>query len=36
MSEDETFDEHAARAGVAAETPPCGSTAAAAEVAPRD
>jgi DNA polymerase IV len=36
MSDDATFDEHAARAGVAAETPPYGSTAAAAEVAARD
>jgi DNA polymerase IV len=30
MTDDATFDEHAARAGVAAETPPYGSTAAAA------
>jgi DNA polymerase IV len=36
MSDDATFDEHAARAGVAAETPPYGSSAAAAEVAARD
>ena len=32
MTDDETFDEHAARTGVAAEKPPYGSTAAVAEV----
>jgi hypothetical protein len=33
MTDDETFDEHSARAGVAAEKPPDGSTPAVAEVA---